>query len=742
MATGWSRTVLTALAMAFVVSPPYSAQWAERILGYRVNSRMQPGPMPPSEWQPPVSQLDDEYVRAVQALLGTALADPRGGTLSHVEVVVGDAAWRERRAGKGLGWVLPGGRRAVLVDGLEYEVASVIGAANLDEWLQEDHLSTGSYGAYNIVGPTAALPGLLLVHGDVTTAERLYEKTSPHTVGTLASLMLQQVGLRHNMQAADALKRRSDNEAFDSARRLYEVAKFAEASGAFASRYPGDSAPFTVDFARSLVQDTERRVLYPKPGLDLKELQNVPQRQRLQKLAEALDDVKAEQWGQPGGLDWFTDPVMKAWVEEGSSAVPMLLDVIEHDDRFTRSVSFGRNFFPQRTVHTVRTAAWIVLTALWPSAGTVKALPAEERLPTLRARWKAEGHLTEPERWLEVLRDDHAGTSEWRNAGQYLTKPNSQRTMGSLVELAKDPSEAMTGEPLRAKHGAEVTRLLAQRALQSNPADSPARNSSDFFQAADALRIAHSLAKWDPKAALPTLVEITDVALLLLGDSQQGDAGEELVKELCRLVAERAAAGDPTAAKAYRDVLRRLGTRSMFEPEVYRALRISPDNLGMRKVGEDHFDSLRSKLRDGTWTERVWMAGDAARAADSPLLGVQAFRLLLAEAAALDEPLGTAWVEQNSSGPYVKYEYEGGKGGGGMGLPARTKVPDSHSTRVPFSMGDFVAQHVAALPHAPEFLMVAPRLERARARLAVQAWLRDDSQDWKRIVKELAYFHP
>ena len=72
---------------------------------------------------------------------------------------------------------------------------------------------------------------------------------------------------------------------------------------------------------------------------------------------DALDEVDAQQMGQPGGVSLAEDRRVEALIKLGDAAVPALIDAIEKDERLTRSVHFWRDFSSDRTVLAVREAA-------------------------------------------------------------------------------------------------------------------------------------------------------------------------------------------------------------------------------------------------------------------------------------------------------------------------------------------------------------------------------------------------
>ncbi|MEM7312632.1 MAG: hypothetical protein AAF497_05720, partial [Planctomycetota bacterium] len=81
-------------------------------------------------------------------------------------------------------------------------------------------------------------------------------------------------------------------------------------------------------------------------------------------LIRDLEIVSARQLGQPGGVHLGGDPIVRALVDQGADAVEPLLKCLEADNRLTRSVSFGRDFFRRRHLVGVHEAAYSALTGI------------------------------------------------------------------------------------------------------------------------------------------------------------------------------------------------------------------------------------------------------------------------------------------------------------------------------------------------------------------------------------------
>jgi hypothetical protein len=161
-------------------------------------------------------------------------------------------------------------------------------------------------------------------------------------------------------------------------------------------------------------------------------------------LIDALDEVDARQWGQPGGVDLASDRRVAELVRLGDAAVPALIDALETDERLTRSVHFWRDFSRSRTVLGVREA---VLTALMsilrvrvfePAATgdnfTARGEDAaKDMTKRLRAYWKEFGHLPFDERMMKVLTDPKMKFDAKREAAGNLASLNEERLLRTTI---------------------------------------------------------------------------------------------------------------------------------------------------------------------------------------------------------------------------------------------------------------------------------------------------------------------
>ena len=186
-------------------------------------------------------------------------------------------------------------------------------------------------------------------------------------------------------------------------------------------------------------------------------------------LIDALEEVDARQWGQPGGVDLVSDRRVAESIRLGNQAVPSLIDALENDERLTRSVHFWRDFARFRTVLGVREA---VLTALMSilRPGVQAGGDRRQLHRSRRRRSQKDGptpaHLLEgirtaavDERMMKVLVDPKADFEARREAARNLATLNDD---GHL-------QTTMNSTGISAKHSASRTRRWRSSASRPSP---------------------------------------------------------------------------------------------------------------------------------------------------------------------------------------------------------------------------------------------------------------------------------
>lgn len=257
------------------------------------------------------------------------------------------------------------------------------------------------------------------------------------------------------------------------------------------------------DLARDQDRRAERGARAPSP--EIPEQGEVPP-ELVPELIEHLDEVQVGQWGQPGGVPLEHSPIVDALIRVGASAVPPLIDALEHDGRLTRSVHFWRDFARPRTVLGVHEAAYAALVAIlgvsfFQPVATGDNLtrrgddPRAQLADRVRDYWVRYGQHPPAEGRYRVLADDDAPPDQQVEAAAWLTRPEGQSSpQGSMVGIVWVglPAGPLAGEALRSRTSPSITQLLARR-MDASGEDGRGLSRGCSF--------AEALARWSPPEA-------------------------------------------------------------------------------------------------------------------------------------------------------------------------------------------------------------------------------------------------
>ncbi len=687
------------------------------------------------EWTPPKTSIPENYVKTTQALLNHGLNDPRGGEFHKVTIVVGNAAWSQVGEREAYGWVTKD-HTVVAVDGLIYPIKSDKGPADVTSLYKPD-VSSGQRmirpgdRAVPVGFATTLLPALLLIHGDTKEAEDSYKVLCASTMDPVLDVY---AGLTHRyrMQTAQCLMDHQDSAAVKWAEGMAEVSAIREKAGV---NYGKDTVGWRLeaDEPIAILRDAKRRASHPKKPLDLAALSTKDEKTRFAELMEGLDDVAAKQWGQPGGLEWNSDPTIQAIVKEGQAIVPALIDAIDKDDRLTRSVSFGRDLFPMRSIHSAREAAQVCLYQVWPTSNSIGGKTPQERAVNLRKEWSVVAKLSEPERWLAVLANDKSGSELWLQAGQALTMPTNVQRTGSFTYTGKFDATgvAMKGEPLRAAHANEVNALFAKR-VRAMSEFGEEHSSMAMFNLDKAMRMGHYFAKWDGKAALPTLKEISlrpnELKKFLTNSDDQ--INETISYSFGRVISDRLAQHDESAVEDYAKVTASNNFLNETRGEIWRPLWSNPLDAKLQKVGEAMFARVFKAMEESdkkVGSRYIYMLDNCTRC---PIILSPGYRMAIAKQLDNSTVLGTVSAKNKQ----LQYTTIGGGSGGfqlGQGTEGSTLAKQTDELRI----GDYLAQSLQSWKDAPKFHMLWSEAEKQAAKQKIRAWLTLDAVDWQSVVR-------
>lgn len=555
-----------------------------------------PLPEPPAQhqpWVPPASDLPELLVSATGRLFEQGLADPRGCEYREVQVEVGNLWSGRADVLKTRGWVLPPAPRetqrfAVCWNGLVYPVVRVGEPADMSADVLaalDDHQRQGGAGRWrldlahpeysgavseaqsattNVFSPIRVCLLLRLGRADLAakvwsifddSGETARQKSSDHRDDPYLTLANNWIGALFD-RAVCSHMRGDDRLSLASARSLVDIAKVVEveAERRGYKTYPGpDSIPggkvtclYYLRPLNALVADEERRVKeIPRPDPLKVNTASSSRGARIAALIGDLENVSVRQWGQPGGVDLGEDPIVRALIAQGDDAVEPLLHCLETDTRLTRSVSFGRDFKPERSLIGAHEAAYAALVGILhkPFIGfgstadnlTERGLVGRRQVvAAIRAYWKRFKGVPLDERWYRTLQDDHAMGSEWLVAASNITQPWDVEVLPTTNAFTTIQTPGPNGQhrpgrrgdALRGKSNPTVSQLMARRAADlaararveaaGTDRDSQVEmaRSQSMIEAND---VALDLYAWDRAAALralPNEIRLTQKMLL------------------------------------------------------------------------------------------------------------------------------------------------------------------------------------------------------------------------------------
>jgi hypothetical protein len=206
-------------------------------------------------------------------------------------------------------------------------------------------------------------------------------------------------------------------------------------------------------------------------------------------LIDALEEVDARQFSQPGDVALSWDRRVDALIRLGDPVIPELLDVLEKDERLTRSVHFWRDFGRHRTVLSVREAALTALMSIlhvsfFETNSTSDSLTArgkegvEEVAKKLRTYWNEYGKYPFDERMMKVLVDAKSSFTAKRDAARNLATINEERHLdtGSSSRLNNPESVKKSNDAIaKFRNPTAAEAILASmdadlKALDAKPA--------------------------------------------------------------------------------------------------------------------------------------------------------------------------------------------------------------------------------------------------------------------------------
>jgi hypothetical protein len=424
------------------------------------------------------------FAPAVRTLLEAGLPDPVGLPYRKIAIPTGNCYSGDSGAIRTEGWMLPAKhgepRFAIAWNGLVYPVVKDFGKADLSVTAarimkvgDKEKAQWHDTGEARIVNPYSlnSFHCLYLTRlGYSESADYIinHRDSTLNKTPTAASFA-SDLAWSHYDRAVCAHMRGDPNMVLASMARAKQIApalrKILITEGADTKLFD-----YWNENLQKLIPENERRLKDKVLGF-LNEDAFLKKNPSVPELIRALERIQMEQIGQPGDVEFWDDPIVKALVRKGNEAVEPLLDCLESDNRLTQSVHFWRMHHPSRTVLGVHEAAIYALQDIFSKqffvlASTGDSLSSREGdkrkhlAKAIRAEWDKYGRITGPERAFAILKDDEASSSDWCLAAKSLFQ---------LVEYDRETGDPIPfkgpepGEVLRGRIDPSVSDLIVKR---------------------------------------------------------------------------------------------------------------------------------------------------------------------------------------------------------------------------------------------------------------------------------------
>jgi len=707
-------------------------------------------PMPPQQ-NAPWPHGDDALSEAAATLFEQGLADPRGLEYEEIEIAVGNPWNGGGYAMKTHGWVWSAkgksGQFAVAWNGLVYPVVRVGDAADLHrDWASvpqatptrswEDR-SAEEASSLDLSSPGVLKIALLARLGESDIVKRFSNGTLPKSDPYLE--------IANNWtwfafeRAVCAHERGDDHLALADARMLSKSVPLIEAEAerrgfkrgdsieGYVVRDPNRTAPYLPALTQlpALLADSERRVANHS-------LTSTPKKD-IAALVDDLENVDVRQSGQPGGVDIAGDACIQALVKRGDKAVEPLLGALENDDRLTRSVSFGRDFFRSRHLISVSEAAYAALVDLlrvgfksYDDKG--QTLSKKQMAAQIRVYWAKMGALSPAERFYATLKDDHADKDQWLQAAANIVQPADVKSHGGWISIPNrkmGQTIQLRGEKLRDGRTPSVSQLLARRS--EDIAAIRTGSSTEGFLYLDAGQMALNLSAWDKKAAIPTLKNRLTRAWSIGAQPNDilafnGNPAEKYGRMIASMTLARARGGDLTAYDEYAAWIQKVQLKGSFAgEELQKPLVEGTTRPSVQKTIDYLFNDPKSAWSDllahnnGIWLPNFWQGA---------LSRTRGFRKQAGRALNNTNSAGTItfhprkdWKSQMEADIRFSGMSMGFSGSGGD--PDTPPVGEARA----FRFCDITAYFYSQYQHGPKFQLFWPEKKRDAGVLACRQWL-------------------
>ncbi len=691
------------------------------------------------------NKLPPEVVATAKFLFEHGLEDPSGGVYREATIQVTDLQTGKPVRIKVHAWQKGTSNRVVAWNGLAYEAVSLGKPVNLEHDVRQgrprnDGPSFAGRRGYsetslatNPVQPLGVF--LLLGFGRVDLAEFVHAQPQAKVWGESHRAILHYLTIRYErgisayarFEDASAL---SDFEVLHKHRQAYldEWNRLYQTGDAYSEHPLSFLEPLATLIAR-LKSDAQQ----PRPRISMERVAAKPQPERIQALIQAMDQIEEQRWSVASGSMTAQSPIVQAILAEGEPILDALIDCLESDPRYTRSVAYGGNFHSGRNPIPVAEVARYAIEQILRV--NLTGNPGEAwSSQQIRAYWEAHRGTTAPERWYRNLANDQIGRYAWVEAARSMTG-RSEYFPYRQVSKSRRSTAPMHGESLRIGKSPSVNDLLHRRVVElMKPGE--ALSTSDIWQAQSGAEIAVAHFTWDPKASLESLREACKGITKRSQAKDHGSAVVELLSLGGMIYSLRMELRDPEAAGEYRaQVERVLGRDDDYLTRNLGFLRVLweyPDAPGISALSQRIFESQGSPWSPSGLVRKV-KTHELARMVDQPVLLIPAFRAALAKAILDPTPYGEGKIEKSQN--YYHFLYRRANGGSGSMGPIRNVPTSKVGQAIPMRASDYLILSMRSLKGLPPFEIYWSDKQKDQARQEIAKFLTSD-RDFSTLLPE------
>jgi hypothetical protein len=467
-------------------------------------------------------------------------------------------------------------------------------------------------------------------------------------------------------------------------------------------------------------KDQERRATVLRAPITEERLKTIAdQRERVALLITYLDDAKLDKavfCGWPGGCHGESI-VTDALVQEGSAALPALLEASRSDPRLTRYYWMGRPFWHQRHIGTVQEVARQTIKRIQGAAMAdiqrdgsrwVDAKPSQGEMDKYSAPSRIDKQLL-------VLADDSLDLRRWAEASVEINR-------GSPMKLTA-PLQQSSAPMLTSEQREKAGRLIERRIREGFIGSATARDEHFALTHATSMTVEFCRLNNGKCADLVAAIgEWVAANFQSFNEQRYRSLREQSLREIVQLLPLARAEDNSKFFKAYGEIVRRATPDDLsFDLVLFLSpLWSQPGWHGQLEARKELFEVPTSP-----WAELLGARGGQYLTSEiyfTPLLNTAEFQQFLSRALFDSRELGRLSLK----GPTtiflgIKTPGSGGRWGSyleGQDPALLAAVEKSAPAGLAYSVGDYVAYRLSEIPGMPAFSLHWSEVQKSDAKRA------------------------